>query len=207
MELLKRANGNLPRTQEERELMIQNAAKHYAEFLKALGFDHTTDENSENTPTRVAKAWVNDLIVGTLSEQPDVTDFPGPNYSGMVCQTNIDVVSMCSHHNLPFIGKCHAAYIPKKGGKVIGLSKFNRIVDWFARRPQLQEALTQQIHSFLNEKVENEGVMVMIEAKHQCVGCRGVKQDSTMFTAEPSGLFITNEGGCKDEFYKFLDRL
>ena len=139
MKLLETANGNIPRSEEEIEKMIQEAAIHYGNFLKAFGFDFEKDENSRNTPYRVAKAWAHDLIKGSLSECPKITDFPGPNYKGMVCQTDIDVVSLCSHHNLPFVGKCHAAYLPKENGKVIGLSKFNRMVDWFARRPQLQE--------------------------------------------------------------------
>lgn len=206
IKLLEHANGNLPRTQEEKEQMIREATVHYGNFLKSVGFAYWEDPNSENTPHRVAKAWVNDLIKGSVNECPKITDFPGPDYTGMVFQGNCDVVSLCSHHNLPFVGKAHCAYIPKEKGKVIGLSKFNRIVDWFSRRPQLQEALTKQIHDFLNENVENEGVIVMIEASHSCCSNRGIGQRSLMITTQPSGLFLENKDGCKDEFYKFVDR-
>lgn len=207
MKLLEIANGNLPRTEQEKLKMIEEATLHYGRFLTALGFDWEKDPNSQNTPKRVAKAWVYDLIRGSVSSAPEITTFPGIKYQGMVFQGNIEVVSMCSHHNLSFIGKAHCAYIPKKDGEVIGLSKFNRIVDWYSRRPQIQEGLTQQIHQELSSMVNNSGVMVMIEASHSCVSCRGIGQDSMMITAEPSGLFLENHGGCKDEFYKFVDRL
>ena len=207
MKLLKQANGNLPRTEVDKKRMIEEAAKHYAGFLTALGFDYKSDPNSDDTPHRVAKAWVNDIVWGSMNEQPKITQFPNPNYKGMVFQGDIDVISLCSHHNLPFTGKAYVAYIPKVGGEVVGLSKLNRIVDWYARRPQLQEELTQQIHDFVSEKISNDGVIVMIKAKHTCCSNRGIGHDSTMMTAAPSGLFLSNEGGCKDEFYQFINRL
>lgn len=204
MELLKRANGNLPRTTEEKEIMIDAAEKAYGEFLKAVGFDYEADENSKDTPRRVAKAWINDLISGCVTKEPKITAFPNEdNYPGIVFQGSIPVVSMCSHHNLAFIGKAHIAYIP--GEKVIGLSKLNRTVEWFARRPQIQEGLTSQIHKKITEVCEgNKGVAVMIEAEHQCVKCRGIKQDSNMKTAILTGSF-EDEGSCRSEFYSFIN--
>ena len=113
---------------------------------------------------------------------------------------------MCSHHNLAFTGKAYVAYIP--GERVIGLSKLNRIVDWFSRRPQIQEGLTQQVLDFLNTTLENnKGVMVLIEAKHTCCSNRGIKHKSSMSTALATGYFLENKDGCKDEFYKFIDNL
>ena len=115
--------------------------------------------------------------------------------------------SSCSHHFLPFVGKAHVAYIPGSEGKVIGLSKLNRIVEWFARRPQVQENLTQQICDYINQVCEdNKGVAVMIEAKHMCASCRGVRHDSTMMTSRLTGAFNDNPA-TRSEFYKFVDYL
>lgn len=205
MKYLKQANGNLPRTAEEKAAMIEEAAKHYGNFLTALGFDWKADENSSNTPQRVAKAWVNDLISGCVSEEPKITSFPN-TYDGIVFQGDIDVVSLCSHHNLGFTGKAHIAYIP--GDKVIGLSKLNRITDFFSRRPQIQEGLTQQIHDYLNEVLEgNKGIAVYIEANHTCCSNRGIGHKSTMKTCKVSGYFFSNQVGTKDEFYNMINAL
>lgn len=210
MKLLDKANGNIVRTPEEKQQMIEKAAQHYGDFLKALGFDWEVDEHSRNTPTRVAKAWVNDLISGSVNKLADVTAFPNhEGYSGIICQTRIPVVSMCAHHNLSFIGVAHVAYIPGKESKdlMIGLSKLNRIVDWYARRPNVQESLTKQIHDKINEMcVGNRGVAVVIESQHNCVRCRGVKHDSVMKTSELSGYFWTNEIGTRQEFFNLIDQ-
>jgi GTP cyclohydrolase I len=203
MELLQQANSNIPRTEEEKEKMIQQAAVHYGNFLKALGFDFEMDENSKETPRRVAKSWVNDLIRGCVTKAPKITAFPANGYDGIVFQGNIKVISLCSHHNLAFRGTAHVAYIP--GTKVIGLSKLNRIVDWFSRRPQLQEALTMQVHEYVNEICEqNKGVAILIEANHTCCSNRGISHDSTMKTAKLSGTFLDNNDKSRDEFYNFI---
>lgn len=205
MKLIEKANGNLPRRDIDKIRMIQEAEIAYGQFLTALGFDWERDENSENTPHRVAKAWVNDLISGTNTEKPKITTFPS-NYKGIVFEGDIEVVSMCSHHNLAFTGTAYVGYIP--GGRVVGLSKLNRIVDWYSRRPQIQEGLTQQIHDELSTLLEkNNGVIVVVEAKHTCCSHRGIKHKSTMITASASGLFLKNDSGCKDEFYKMIDKL
>ena len=123
MKLLDKANGNLPRTEEEKEQMIKEAAEYYGKFLTALGFDWAADPHSANTPKRVAKAWVNDLIAGSLSEEPEITAFPNDEgYTGLICQTRIAVLILCAHHNLTFHGMCHAAYIAckEKTDMVIG---------------------------------------------------------------------------------------
>lgn len=207
MELLKYANGNLPQTAEQKKEMIDKAAKAYADFMDTLKMDWRNDPNSADTPRRVAKAWVEDLISGCYSEPPKITAFDNVDkYDGMVCQNNIKVVSMCSHHHLQFTGLAHVAYIPSIDGKVIGLSKLNRIVDWFSRRPQVQEALTSQIFNYVDEKcVKNNGVAVMIEANHTCCSNRGIKHDSTMRTARVSGAFHDNSDNSRAEFYKFIE--
>ena len=129
-ELLKYANSSIPRTDEEKQTMIEHAAKHYGEYMTALGIDWKNDPNSSDTPMRVAKAFVNDLAQGCYVDAPKITAFDNlDKYDGIVFQGNIDVKSFCSHHHLPFVGYAHVAYIPSEAGKVIGLSKLNRIVE------------------------------------------------------------------------------
>lgn len=210
MELLKKANGNLPRTPEEKQQMIEQAAVYYGQFLTALGFDWQADPHSDRTPYRVAKAWVNDLIAGSISEEPEVTAFPNDEgYTGLICQTRIPVMSMCAHHNLTFSGLCHVSYIPgkKKTDMVVGLSKLNRIVDFYSRRPNIQESLTKQIHDHIDKLcVGNRGVAVVIESQHNCVKCRGIKHDSIMKTSQMSGYFFDNEIGTRQEFFALIDQ-
>ena len=210
MELIKKANGNIVRTVEEKVKMIDEATEYYGKFLTALGFDWAADPHSANTPRRVAKAWVNDLIAGSINPAPEVTAFPNDEgYTGLICQTRIPVVSMCAHHNLAFTGVCHVAYIAgkQKTDMVIGLSKLNRIVDFFSRRPNIQESLTKQIHDMVADLcVGNRGVAVVVESQHNCVKCRGIKNDSIMKTSQMSGYFHTNEIGTRQEFFNLIDQ-
>ena len=172
------ANGNIPLTEEQKLQIIEDASKAYEKYLDALRIDWRNDPNSDNTPTRVAKAFVNDLAAGCYNDPPKVTAFPSDGYDGMVFQGGIPVKSFCSHHHLPFSGRAHVAYIPSPSGKVIGLSKLNRIVEHYARRPQIQEGLTIQIHKAIDEICEgNKGVAVMISATHTCACLRGIKHD------------------------------
>ncbi len=159
--LLPTANSSAPRTDEEKQSIINNAANAYEAYLDALGFDWRNDPNSDNTPMRVAKAFVNDMAAGCYDSPPKVTSFPSDGYDGIVFQGGIPIKSLCSHHHLPFTGKAHVAYIPSLDGRVIGLSKLNRIVEYFARRPQIQEGLTMQIQNAIDEVCEsNAGVAV-----------------------------------------------
>ena len=145
------ANGNMPLTEEEKQLMIKEASEHYGRYMDAMKIDWRNDPNSEDTPMRVAKAFVNDLAEGVYSEGPKITAFDNVDkYDGMVFQGNIKLHSFCSHHHLPFIGNAHVAYIPTTKSKIIGLSKLNRTVEFFARRPQVQENLTMQIHQSIS---------------------------------------------------------
>lgn len=210
MELLKVSNECIVRTEEEKKRMLLEAEHHYGEFLTAMGFDWRQDASMQNTPHRVAKMWIDDLAEGSMNAQPKITSFPNDaGYTGLVCQTRIPVSSMCAHHHLPFVGFAHVAYIPgtDEESKIIGLSKLNRITDWYSRRPTVQESLTKQIHSFVNEKcVGNRGVAVVIEAQHMCVRCRGIRQDSVMKTSEMSGYFFENEIGTRQEFFQLIDQ-
>ena len=208
MSKLKYANGNKPLKEQEMENMIEEAAEHYGRYMTALGFDWKNDPNSEDTPIRVAKAFVNDLAEGVYTDPPKITAFDNINeYDGIVFQGNIKLHSLCSHHHLPFIGHAHVAYLPTPEGKVIGLSKLNRIVEFYARRPQVQENLTMQIHGHIHKEcTQNIGVAVMIEANHMCACVRGVKHDSIMKTAKLSGKFKDTDRA-REEFYNFIKDL
>lgn len=166
--------------------------KHFAEIIKALGEDLARD-GIKDTPKRAAKAMqyltegyhqnLNELVNGAIFES---------DMDEMVIVKNIELYSLCEHHLLPFIGKCHVAYIPK--GKVIGLSKIPRIVDMFARRLQIQENLTKQIAESIKEVTNGSGVGVIIEAQHLCMMMRGVeKQNSVMKTSMMLGSFRSDE--------------
>jgi GTP cyclohydrolase I len=199
MELLKKSNGNISRTPEQIESMIDEASVHYGNFLKAVGFDFTADKQTENTPRRVAKAWLKDLIIGSVSDEPNITTFPNDeNYTGLVIQSGIPITSMCAHHNLAFTGFATVAYIP--GEKVIGLSKLNRIVEWFSRRPQMQESLTQQVHDYISDKMECGSVAVSVACKHTCCSHRGIKHPSVMTTNKFSGVFMEPSNMIREEF-------
>jgi GTP cyclohydrolase I len=206
---LKYGNHSITLSEEEKKEIINEAAVHYGNFLKSLRFENYLDDpNMADTPRRVAKAFIEDLYQGCYNAPPKITAFDNiDNYDGMVFQGNIDVKSTCSHHALPFIGYAHVAYIPSVDGKVIGLSKLNRIVEYFSRRPQVQENLCSQIAAYLNEVCEgNKGVAVVIEANHMCACVRGVRHDSTMMTSKLTGAFL-NDASAKSEFYKFIDYL
>lgn len=199
------ANGNMPLSDQEKADVINDATFAYEKFLDALRIDWRKDPNSDNTPRRVAKAYVNDLAAGCYNELPNVTAFPSDGYDGMVFQGGIPVKSLCSHHHLAFTGVAHVAYIPSKDGKVIGLSKLNRIVEHYARRPQIQEGLTVQIQDAINEICEgNKGVAVMLSATHTCACLRGVKHDGCeMKTSKLTGDFL-EDASTRSEFYQFV---
>lgn len=203
--LLSVANDSIALSNEDKASIINNATLAYEKFLDALRIDWRNDPNSQDTPRRVAKSYVNDLISGCYSLPPNITSFPNDGqYDGMVFSGDIEVKSICSHHNLPFFGKAYVAYIPATDGKVVGLSKLNRVVEWFSRRPQIQEHLTMQIHDYLNEVIEdNCGIAVMIKAKHMCACLRGVKHDSYMVTSKLSRAF-KNSIDTRNEFYEFI---
>ena len=204
--MLPKANGNKPRTDKEKQTIIKRAAKAYEKYLDALGFDWRNDPNSSNTPMRVAKAFVNDIAVGCYTEPPTVTAFPSDGYDGIIAQCNIPVKSLCSHHHLAFTGVAHVAYIPSSDGKVIGLSKLNRIVEFYSRRPQIQEGLCIQIHKAIDAVCEgNRGVAVLVKAQHTCACHRGVKHEGCyMVTRKLSGDFMDDDK-TRSEFYKFID--
>ena len=193
-------------TDEDKKVIIEHAAKAYADFLTALGCDYADDPNSADTPFRVAKAYVNDLWAGRYNPLDRITAFPSDGYDGIVQESNIPVTSMCSHHHQAIRGTVSIAYIASKEGKVVGLSKLNRIVEQFGRRGAIQEQLTVAIHNAVDKICEgNLGVAVQVNATHACVSCRGVKHGgASMQTAKLTGAFL-DEPSAKAEFYKNIE--
>ena len=191
---------------QEKKVIIVRAAKAFGEFLTALGCDWENDPNSADTPMRVAKAYVNDLWAGRYEPLTEITAFPSDGYDGIVQESNIPVTSMCSHHHQTIGGRVSIAYVPSKDGKVVGLSKLNRIVEHFGRRGAIQEQLTVAIHNAVDKICEgNLGVAVMIDATHNCVSCRGVKHHgASMQTAKLTGCFL-EEDAARAEFYKNIE--
>ncbi len=191
---------------EEKLQIIDKATFHYGEFLTALGCNWQDDPNSDNTPRRVAKAYVNDLWKGRYELMSDVTSFPSDGYNGIVLEKNIPLTSQCSHHHQTIEGRVHIAYIPGKDGSVVGLSKLNRIVEHFGRRGAIQEQLTVAIHNAISKICSgNIGVMVMIDSTHNCVKCRGVKHSgASMVTSEVSGVFANHTKTAKQEVIEMI---
>ena len=200
------ANGvaeGFPFTEKQKEKIISNAEKAYGKFLDALKCDWKNDPNSSETPRRVAKAYVNDLWKGRYESFPEITSFPSDGYDGIVIERNIPITSMCSHHHQTIRGVVHIGYVVGEEGRVIGLSKLNRIVEHFSRRGAIQEQLTAAIHNSVDKICEhNRGVIVTIAATHNCVSCRGIKhQGASMITTKASGVFRENNNLSRKEFF------
>jgi GTP cyclohydrolase I len=183
------------------ETKIGLIEKHFREIMQVLGLD-LQDDSLKDTPRRVAKMYVNEIFTGlNPANKPAITLFDNKyGYNQMLVEKNIVVNSHCEHHFVPITGKAHVAYFSK--GKVIGLSKLNRIVQFCAARPQVQERLTIEIADMLKEVLDTEHVAVVIDAFHHCVSSRGIKDvNSSTVTAEYGGKFIQTE--IKNEFLKF----
>jgi len=203
------ANGvapGFPLSDKQKEKMIDKAEKAYGKFLDALGCDWRNDPNSNDTPRRVAKAYVNDLWAGRYTAMTPITSFPSDGYDGIVIERNIPLTSMCSHHHQTIGGVVHIGYIVGQEGSVIGLSKLNRIVEHFGRRGAIQEQLTAAIHQAVDKICENNlGVIITIVATHNCVSCRGVKhKGAAMVTTKASGVFRHNGNDARQEFFNSL---
>lgn len=168
---------------------IESIKKDVYNILQTLGMD-LTDDSMQGTPNRVAKMFVKELFGGlNPSRKPNPSVFENPyKYGEMLVEKNITVYSTCEHHLLPIIGRAHVAYI--SNGTVIGLSKMNRIVEYYAKRPQVQERLTMQIVQELQKALNTQDVACIIDAKHLCVNSRGIKDiESSTVTSEFGGRF------------------
>jgi GTP cyclohydrolase IA len=181
---------------------IRIIAEHFREIMKTLGLNPEQD-GLRDTPQRVAKMFVGEIFSGlSPANKPSITLFSNKyNYKQMLVEKNISVYSMCEHHFVPIIGKAHIAYI--SSGKIIGLSKINRIVKYYSQRPQIQERLTIDIANELSSLLGTEDVAVNIEATHLCVSARGIQDtNSGTVTAEYRGAFL--EPATREEFLKYL---
>jgi len=182
---------------------IKNIEKHFTKIVDELGLD-LNDDSISGTPYRVAKMYVKEIFSGLDPEnKPKISLFDNKyNYNKMLIEKNINLNSTCEHHFLPITGKAHVSYI--SSGKVIGLSKLNRIVQYYSHRPQVQERLTKQIYDELKTVLDTDSVMVVIEAKHMCVSSRGIKDYTSSTVTEMYGgdFNIYNK---RDEFYKLLN--
>lgn len=179
---------------------INDIATHFAGIMRLLGLDPTTP-GLIDTPKRVARMLYNETCLGLHTEPPKVTTFPNQHGKQMIVVRDIKVRSLCEHHFLPVIGVAHIGYMPEK--KLAGLSKFNRVVAYFAGKPQLQERLMKDICAYLVEQLQTQDIMVVIKAKHFCTCARGVKDDnSETVTSHVSGKFF--EQTVRDEFFKLL---
>ncbi len=175
---------------------------HFEKIMETMGLD-LTDDSLKGTPHRVAKMFVKEIFSGLNPENmPKISVFDNKfKYNEMLVERDITLNSTCEHHFLPIYGKAHVAYV--SSGKVIGLSKINRIVDYFARRPQVQERLTVQIAEELKRALDTEDVAVVIDAKHMCVSCRGIQDESSStVTASYSGKF--KDPQTREEFLKYI---
>ena len=187
------------KSDDEKILIIQD---HVSEILGTRGMD-LTDDSLKGTPLRVAKMFVNEIFGGLHpNKKPKASTFNNSyKYGEMLVEKNITLYSTCEHHLLPIVGKAHVAYV--SNGTVVGLSKMNRIVDYYAKRPQVQERLTLQIVQELQEILGTQDVACVIDAKHLCVNSRGIRDvASSTVTSEFGGLFKNEEK--KREFLDYI---
>jgi len=176
---------------------------HFKEIMETLGMD-LTDESLQDTPNRVAKMFVNEVFKGLdPAHKPEIKLFNNKyKYKEMLVERDITVYSYCEHHFVPIIGKAHVAYI--SNGQVIGLSKINRLVEYYSKRPQVQERLNEQIAKALKEVLKTEDVAVVIDAEHLCVKSRGIQDTaSSTVTASYHGKF--KEQDVRKEFLSYLN--
>jgi GTP cyclohydrolase I len=184
------------------EEKISKVEDSFREIMDTLGLD-LNDDSLAGTPKRVAKMFVNEIFGGLHPDRkPKASTFENKyQYGEMLVEKNIVVYSTCEHHFLPIVGRAHVAYISK--GKVIGLSKMNRIVDYYAKRPQVQERLTKQIVAALQDALGTEDVACLMDAKHLCVNSRGIRDiESSTVTAEFGGAFKQEEK--KRDFLEYI---
>ncbi len=185
------------------EQKIEQIKKDVENILHTLGMD-LTDDSIKGTPQRVAKMFVKEIFGGlNPNKKPKASTFANNyKYGEMLVEKNITLYSTCEHHLLPIIGKAHVAYI--SNGTVVGLSKMNRIVDYYAKRPQVQERLTMQIVQELQQVLGTEDVACVIDAKHLCVNSRGIRDiESSTVTSEYGGKF--NDEQTRREFLEYIN--
>ncbi|MEM6362215.1 MAG: GTP cyclohydrolase I FolE [Bacteroidota bacterium] len=184
------------------EEKMANIEKLFGGIMEELGLD-LTDDSLKGTPYRVAKMYVKELFEGLNPEnKPSLSVFDNKyQYNKMLVEKDITFTSACEHHFLPIVGKAHIAYI--SSGKVIGLSKLNRIVEYYGKRPQVQERMTLQIFNELKDALQTEDVIVVVDAEHLCVSTRGVNDKTSRTSTLEYGGKFTNQG-LRNEFYQLI---
>ncbi|WP_298393020.1 GTP cyclohydrolase I FolE [Flavobacterium sp.] len=183
---------------------MQTIEKHFHIIMEEMGLD-MTDDSLQGTPHRVAKMFIQEIFSGlNPANKPKISVFDNSyHYDKMLVEANISFNSTCEHHFLPIVGKAHIGYV--SSGKVIGLSKLNRIVDYYARRPQVQERLIMQIYNELKTVLETDNVIVVMEATHLCVSSRGIKDESSYTsTIQYGGIF--NEKENRNDFFNMINQ-
>ncbi|NJB83593.1 GTP cyclohydrolase I FolE [Wenyingzhuangia aestuarii] len=188
------------KSDEEKIKVIQ---EHFHKIMEELGLD-LTDDSLKGTPYRVAKMYVKELFMGLNPvNKPKLSVFDNKyDYNKMLVESDITFNSSCEHHFLPIVGKAHIGYV--SSGKVIGLSKINRVVDYYAKRPQVQERMSMQIFSELKKVLETDNVIVVVEAEHLCVSTRGINdKTSKTTTIEYAGVF--KDTAIRNDFFKLMN--
>jgi GTP cyclohydrolase I len=198
------SNDNKTLSVNEKNEMIIAVEQKISEMLDILRISRQ-DPNSTHTPYRVAKMFVNELLRGRYEAPPQLTVFPNRKHvNNLIISQGIDVMSLCSHHWQTISGRCVVGYIP--GDFVVGISKLSRVVDWFARRPQIQEELGEQIADYLQEILRPKALGVVIKAKHYCMISRGVEEseeDTQMITSVMRG-YMLNDMSLRNEFLTLI---
>lgn len=182
---------------------IERIKEKLTEALDILGLD-INDPSIQDTPKRIAKMWVKEIFSGLFEPKPAMTTFEAPS-DQMVTEIGITVRSTCEHHFQPIYGRAHVAYLPNK--KVLGLSKLNRAVDYFARMPQIQEGLTKDIYEFLKQTLDTEDIAVVIDAEHFCVKMRGIKDDNSYTRTTMLGGKFKSDSVVREEFFQAIPRV
>lgn len=194
----------VPLTQPEKAAMIRAAASKFEELFDVLRIDHRNDHNTRDTPRRVAKMYVEELMGGRYGEPPAITEFENVGgFAELIMTGPIEVRSTCAHHLMPIYGEAFVGVLPSPGGSIIGLSKYDRIVDHFSARLQIQEELVQQIGAFIMEKTSPRGLAIRVNAVHMCKTHRGVRAShrSRMVTSAYFGEMAT-DAALKEQFLR-----
>lgn len=199
------ANGNLPVPSDEKAEMARLIEQKYNEIFDILRISKN-DPNSRHTPNRLAKMLVNELFAGRYDEAPKLTVFPNRNnVNNLIISRGIEVMSVCSHHWQPISGICSIGYIPNKN--VIGISKLTRIVNWFARRGQIQEEMGEQIADYIEHLIKPKALGVVINAKHYCMIARGVSssEENSLMTTSVMRGYLLDDLNLRNEFLKLIE--
>lgn len=178
-----------------KEEKIKELEKLFRKFLEVFDID-LTDDNFRDTPKRMARMYVDELLVGLNEPNFKITTFDNPGYDQIIAEAGIPFYSLCAHHFLPFFGIVDIAYLPNE--RIIGLSKLDRIVKHFSRKPQIQESMTNEIADYIMDALKPKGTMVIVRARHLCKEMRGAKSNGTMITSAVRGCF-RDDSSIKEE--------